>query len=173
LERPTRRGMVGVGLSILGVGIVFYEGLGTEGTSLAGDLFVLVAAMAFGSYTVLSMPVLERHSPLAVATYSLLFGGLIVLLLSSPYLTGLEWGSVGIGAWAAVGFSAVFATAFSFSAWQTGVSRIGANRVLVYQYLITITGVASGIVFFSEVLGIEKLVGGAVILVGIYLARRQ
>jgi hypothetical protein len=54
--------------------------------------------MAFGSYTVLSMPVLERHSPLAVATYSLLFGGLIVLLLSSPYLTGLEWGSVGIGA---------------------------------------------------------------------------
>lgn len=30
LERPTRRGMVGVGLSILGVGIVFYEGLGTE-----------------------------------------------------------------------------------------------------------------------------------------------
>jgi drug/metabolite transporter (DMT)-like permease len=173
LERPTRRGMVGVGLSILGVGIVFYEGLGTEGTSLAGDLFVLVAAMAFGSYTVLSMPVLERHSPLAVATYSLLFGGLVVLLLSSPYLTGLEWGSVGIGAWAAVGFSAVFATAFSFSAWQTGVSRIGANRVLVYQYLITITGVASGIVFFSEVLGIEKLVGGAVILVGIYLARRQ
>jgi hypothetical protein len=33
---------------------------------------------------VLSMPVLERHSPLTVATYSLLFGGLIVLLLSSP-----------------------------------------------------------------------------------------
>src|SRR5215212_9213568 len=61
LERPTRRGMVGVGLSILGVGIVFYEGLGIEGTSLAGDLFVLVAAMAFGSYTVLSMPVLERR----------------------------------------------------------------------------------------------------------------
>jgi drug/metabolite transporter (DMT)-like permease len=88
LERPTRMGMVGVGLSILGIGIVFYEGLGTEGTSLAGDLFVLVAAMAFGSYTVLSMPVLERHSPLAVATYSLLFGGLVVLLLSSPYLTG-------------------------------------------------------------------------------------
>jgi drug/metabolite transporter (DMT)-like permease len=164
---------VGVGLSILGVGIVFYEGLGAEGTSLAGDLFVLLAATAFGSYTVLSMPVLERHSPLTVATYSLLFGGLVVLLLSSPYLAGLEWESVGAGAWAAVAFSAVLATAFSFSAWQTGVSRIGANRVLVYQYMITVTGVASGIVFFDEVLGIEKLVGGAVILVGVYLARRQ
>ena len=173
LEGTAWRGILGVGLSILGVGIVFYEGLGAEGTSLVGDLFVLLAAMAFGGYTVLSMPVLERHSPLTVATYSLLFGGLIVLVLSFPYLAGLEWERVGAGAWAAVAFSAVLATAFSFSAWQTGVSRIGANRVLVYQYLITVTGVASGIVFFDEVLGVEKLVGGAIILVGVYLARRQ
>jgi drug/metabolite transporter (DMT)-like permease len=34
-------------------------------------------------------------------------------------------------------------------------------------------GVTSGIVFFGEVLGIEKIVGGAIILVGVYLARRQ
>ncbi len=173
LERPTRRGILGVGLSILGIGIVFYEGLGAEGASVVGDLLVLLAAVGFGTYTVLSMPLLERHSPLAVATYSLLFGGLILLLLSVPYLTGLDWGSVGAGAWSAVGFSAVFATAFAFSAWQTGISRIGANRVLVYQYLITITGVASGIVFFAEVLGPEKIIGGAVVLLGVYLARRS
>jgi drug/metabolite transporter (DMT)-like permease len=173
LERPAWRGVVGVGLSILGVFIVFFEGLGAQGTSIAGDLFVLLAAMAFGSYTVLSMLVLERHSPLTVATYSLLFGGLVLLLLSSPYLTSLEWESVGAGAWAAVAFSAVFATAFSFSAWQTGVSRIGANRVLVYQYLITVTGVASGIVFFGENLGVEKIIGGVIILLGVYLARRS
>jgi drug/metabolite transporter (DMT)-like permease len=173
LEVPTWRGVLGVGLSILGVGIVFYEGLGAEGTSLVGDFLVLLAAIAFGAYTVLSMPVLERHSPLAVATYSLLSGGLVVMLLSFPYLIGLDWGSVNVGAWAAVAFSAVFATALAFSAWQGGINRIGANRVLVYQYLITITGVVSGIVFFGEVLGIEKLVGGAVILVGVYLARRQ
>jgi drug/metabolite transporter (DMT)-like permease len=72
-----------------------------------------------------------------------------------------------------VAFSAVFATAFSFSAWQTGVSRIGANRVLVYQYLITATGVASGTVFFGESLGVEKIVGGVIILLGVYLARRS
>ncbi len=73
----------------------------------------------------------------------------------------------------AVAFSAVFATAFAFSAWQRSVSRIGANRVLVYQYLISPTGVASGVVFFGEVLGPEKIVGGAVTLAGVYLARRQ
>jgi drug/metabolite transporter (DMT)-like permease len=173
LERPTFRGVAGVILSIVGVAIVFREGLAGGDASLIGDFLVLLAAIGFGAYTVLSMPVLGRHSPLAVATYPLLFGGLVVLLLSTPYFTGLDWGSVGVGAWAAVAFSAVFAAAFAFSAWQRGISRIGANRVLVYQYLITVTGVASGVVFFDEVLGTEKLVGGAVILVGLYLARRQ
>jgi drug/metabolite transporter (DMT)-like permease len=121
----------------------------------------------------LSMRVLVRYSPLAVATYPILFGVPLVLLVSVPFFARLEWEGVGMGAWAAVVFSALFATAFAFSAWQTGVSRIGANRVLVYQYLISITGVASGIVFFGEVLGPEKLVGGAVTLLGVYLARRH
>ena len=173
LERPTWRGTSGVGLSVLGVGVIFYEGLELEGASLVGDLLVLLAAMGFGAYTVLSMRLLERYSPLAVATYPILFGGPLVLLLSVPFFTRLGWEDVGVGAWAAVVFSAMFATAFAFSAWQTGVSRIGANRVLVYQYLISITGVASGIIFFGEVLGVEKIVGGAVTLLGVYMARRQ
>jgi drug/metabolite transporter (DMT)-like permease len=172
-ERPTRRGILGVTLSILGVGVVFYEGLGAGSTSTLGNLWVLLAAVCVGGYSVLSMPLLERHTPLAVATYPILFGGPFVLLLSSPQLADLGWGSVGVGVWAAVGYSAVFATAFAFVGWQRGISRIGANRTLVYQYLITAVSVASGIVFFGEVLGIEKLVGGAVILLGVYLARRQ
>jgi drug/metabolite transporter (DMT)-like permease len=43
----------------------------------------------------------------------------------------------------------------------------------VYQYLITITGVASGLIFFGEVLSIEKIGGGAIILMGVYQARRR
>jgi drug/metabolite transporter (DMT)-like permease len=173
LERPTWRGIMGVGLSIVGVAIVFYEGLSAESAGLAGDALVLVSAMTFGAYTVFSMPMLRRHSPLAVAAYSLLFGALVVFAFAVPFLPELDWAGVGAGAWAAVIFSGVFATAFAFSAWQVGIGRVGANRVLVYQYLITLTGVASGIAFFGESLGIEKLVGGAVILVGVYLARRQ
>jgi drug/metabolite transporter (DMT)-like permease len=173
LERPSWRGVLGVGLCILGVGMVFYGGLSSVEDSLLGDLVILLAAVCVGAYTVFSMPVLERHSPLAVATYPTLFGGPAILILSLPYLGDVEWGSLGLGPWAALVYSAVLATAFAFAAWQRGISRIGANRVLVYQYLITLTGVTSGIIFFGESLGIEKIVGGAVILVGVYLARHQ
>ena len=172
LERPTAKGILGVGLSIAGVATVVSEGLGTGGDSLLGEGVVLVAAVCVGAYAVLSMPLLERHSPLAVATYPVLFGAPVLLLLSSPQLVGMRWGEVGVWPLLAVGYAAVFATAFAFTAWQRGISRIGANRVLVYQYLITLVGVTSGIVFFGETLGWNKIVGGAVILLGVYLARR-
>jgi drug/metabolite transporter (DMT)-like permease len=173
LERPTWKGVLGVGMSIVGVALVVLDGLTSGNASFIGDLLVLIAAFCVGAYAVLSMPLLEQHTPLAVATYPVLFGTPFLLLLSSPQLFKLEWGSVGVWPWVAVAYSAVFATAFTFAAWQRGISRIGANRVLVYQYLITIVGVTSGIVFFGETLGVNKIVGGVVILVGVYLARRQ
>jgi len=172
LERPTRRGVLGVGLSIAGVAAVVSDGLGGGGGSLLGELVVLVAAMCVGAYAVLSMPLLERYSPLAVATYPVLFGTPVLLLLSLPQLPAVEWGSIGAGPVLAVVYAAVFATAFAFAAWQRGISRIGANRVLVYQYLITLVGVSSGVVFLGESLGPGKILGGAVILLGVYLARR-
>ena len=172
LERPTARGVLGVGLSVAGVAGVVSEGLGAGGADLLGEALVLMAAVCVGAYAVLSMPLLERYSPLAVATYPVLFGAPALLLLSSPQLIGVEWREVGAGPLLAVGYAAVFATAFAFAAWQNGISRIGANRVLVYQYLITLVGVTSGIVFFGETLGWNKIIGGAVILLGVYLARR-
>jgi drug/metabolite transporter (DMT)-like permease len=78
-----------------------------------------------GLYTVFSMSMLDCHSPLAVATYPTLFGGPVVLLLASPYFTVVDWGNVGFGPWAAVGYSAVFATAFAFTGWQRGISGVG------------------------------------------------
>ena len=173
LERPTATGILGGGLSIAGVAAVVSEGLWSGGTNLLGDAVVLVAAVCVGAYAVLSMPLLERYSPLAVATYPVLFGAPFLLLLASPSMPGMEWGGgIWPGPLLAVGYAAVFATAFAFTAWQRGISRIGANRVLVYQYLITTVGVASGIVFFGESLGWNKIVGGVVILLGVYLARR-
>ena len=164
-ERPTLKG-------ILGVGIVFYGGSsGTGGDSLGGNLLALLAAVGIGAYAVFSLPLLDRYSPLMVATYSVLFGTLAILLASLPFFASVRWERVGFGLWAAIAYSAVFATAFAFAGWQRGISSIGANKVLVYQYIITLTAVTAGVLFLGERFGINKISGGAIILVGVYLAR--
>jgi drug/metabolite transporter (DMT)-like permease len=172
-ERPKLKGLAGVGVALLGVGLIVYRGLGASETSLTGDLLVMGAAACWGSYAVLSLPLLRRYSPLAVAGYTMLFGGLAVLPLASLGLLRMDWGAVSLGGWGAVAYSTFLVAAIGFASWQRGVSRIGANRMLVYQYLITLVGVVAGVVLFSEGFGIDKAVGGVILLAGVYLARRQ
>ena len=172
-ERPKLTGIVGVGVAMLGVAVIVYRGLGESGASLPGDLLVMGAAVCWGSYAVLSLSLLERYSPLAVAAYSMLFGGLAVLPLASLQLPGVDWGAVSLGGWGAFAYSALLVAAFGFTFWQRGISRIGANRMLVYQYLITLVGVIAGVVLFDESFGIDKVIGAAILLGGVYLARRQ
>ena len=172
-ERPKLTGIVGVGVAMLGVAVIVYRGLGESGASLAGDLLVMGAAVCWGSYAVLSLSLLERYSPLAVAAYSMLFGGLAVLPLASVQLPGVDWGDVSLGGWGAFAYSALLVAAFGFTFWQRGISRIGANRMLVYQYLITLVGVVAGVLLFGESFGIDKVIGAAILLGGVYLARRQ
>jgi drug/metabolite transporter (DMT)-like permease len=172
LERPTRWGVMGVALAFLGVGIVVYGGL-RGGTSLEGDLLVVIATVCWGSYAVLSLPLLRRHPPLVVAAFTMLFGGLAATPFALPAFMTAEWDEVGRVAWEAVAYSTLLVAAFGFYAWQRGVSLVGANRVLVYQYLITFVGVVSGVVLLGEILSANKIIGGLVILGGVYLARRR
>ena len=54
-----------------------------------------------------------------------------------------------------------------------GVRRVGANRVLVYQYLVTLIGVSAGILLLGEGFGPEKILGAVILLAGVYLARSK
>jgi drug/metabolite transporter (DMT)-like permease len=173
LERPTLRGILGVGIAFLGTIVVVYAGLGGSGSSLEGNLLVLGATVCWGSYTVLSLPLLEKYSPMVVAAYTMLFGGLAALPFALPGFLRVEWDAMSVGVWSAVAYSTILVAAIGFFAWQRGASLLGVNKVLVYQYLITFVGVISGMVFLGEGLGIDKIIGGAIILFGVYLARRQ
>jgi drug/metabolite transporter (DMT)-like permease len=173
LERPTLRGILGVGIAFLGTIVVVDAGLGGSGSSLEGNLLVLGATVCWGSYTVLSLPLLEKYSPMVVAAYTMLFGGLAALPFALPGILCVDWNTMSVGVWLAIAYSTILVAAIGFFAWQRGASLLGVNKVLVYQYLITFVGVISGIVFLGEELGIDKIIGGAIILFGVYLARRQ
>ncbi len=179
LERGSWRGALGIGLAIAGVAIVVGGGLGSEGASVGGDLLVCLSAFSWGAYTVLSLPVLRRLDPLAVAGWTLLLGGLAALPLAfsgfpglSEPISSVQWASVSVASWAAAAYSTVFCSSFAIAAWQINVSRLGANKVLVYLYLLTIVGLLASVLLLGEALSAEKVAGAAVILLGVYLARR-
>ena len=180
LERASWRNVLGLGLAVAGVALVVGGGLGSPEASVAGDLLVCLSALSWGAYAVLSIPVLRRHNPLVVAGWTMLLGGGAVVPLALTGLPGLSdplgsmnWTAIGLGSWAAMAYSTVLASGFAVAAWQANVSRIGANKVLVYMYVVTLVGLAASVVLLGEGLGAGKLAGAAVILVGVYLARRS
>ena len=172
-ERPRAAGVLGIGLCLAGVGAIVYGGLEFAGTSLIGDALILAAAVCWGSYTVLTLSFLRRYSPLTVAAYAMTFGGIAAFPLAAFDPHGFDLAATSGLTWAAAAYSALCSSAFGFAAWGWGVSHIGANQVLIYQYLITITGVSAGILVLGEDFGPGQLVGAVVILAGVYLARRR
>ena len=172
-ERPRAFGVLGIGLCLGGVGAIVYGSLDFAGTSLLGDALILVAAVFWGSYTVLTLSLLRRYSALAVATYAMILGGLAAFPLAALDQSSLDLAALDGLTWAAATYSALCSSAFGFAAWGWGVSRVGANRVLIYQYLVTLTGVSTGILLLGEDFGVGQLVGAVVILAGVYLARRR
>ena len=173
LEKPRLAGVVGVGLCLIGVALIVYGGLSFSGTSLAGDALIVCAAVFWGSYTVLSLFLLRRYSPLALAAYVMLLGGLAAFPLSIFDFGRLDVAALDGSVWFAAAYSCLLSSAFGFAAWGWGVSYVGANRVLVYQYLVALIGVSAGILLLGEGFGLRQVIGAAVILGGVYLARRR
>jgi drug/metabolite transporter (DMT)-like permease len=172
-ERPRVSGVLGIGLCLVGVGAIVYGSLDFAGTSLLGDALILVAAISWGSYTVLTLSFLRRYSALAVAAYAMTFGGLAAFPLEALDPASLDLAALDGLTWGAAAYSALCSSAFGFAAWGWGVSHVGANRVLVYQYLVTLTGVSTGVLLLGEDFGAGQLIGAAVILAGVYLARSR
>jgi drug/metabolite transporter (DMT)-like permease len=179
VERTSVRALGGLCLAVAGVSLVVSDGLGSPEATLGGDLLVCLSAFSWGAYAVLSMPVLRRYDALVVAAWTLLLGGLAAIPtavvgfpdLSEP-LSAVDWGAVNGRAWLAVLYSTVLASGFAIAAWQVNVARLGANRVLVYMYLLTLVGLTSSVWLLGESLGVAKVAGAAVILLGVYLTRR-
>src|SRR5918999_354101 len=173
LEKPRLAGIVGGGMCLSGVALIVYGGLSFGGTNLVGDALILGAAVFWGSYTVLSLLLLRRYSPLALATYVILLGGLAAFPLSAFDFGRLDPAALDGSVWFAAAYSSLLSSAFGFAAWGWGVSHVGANRVLVYQYLVALIGVSAGILLLGEDVGAGQLVGAVVILGGVYLARSR
>jgi drug/metabolite transporter (DMT)-like permease len=172
-EHPRASGVLGIGLCLVGVGAIVYGSLDFAGTSLAGDALILAAAVCWGSYTVLTLSFLGRYSALAVAAYAMAFGGVAAFPLAALDPSSLDLAALDGLTWAAAVYSALCSSAFGFAAWGWGVSHVGANRVLVYQYLVTVTGVSTGILLLGEGFVVGQLVGTVVILAGVYLVRSK
>jgi drug/metabolite transporter (DMT)-like permease len=171
-DGPGPRAFVGIGISAFGVYLVLHDSSRAAG-SILGDVLTLGATFCWSLQTVLSQPIVARYGPLKTSAYAISIGGLAFFPLGIPELLRMTPSSIPASAWWALGYSIVFSLVAAYCIWYFAVGRIGPTSTAIYSNLTPVAAMAVAYLALDEPVGGRKLVGAAVIFLGIYLVRRQ
>jgi drug/metabolite transporter (DMT)-like permease len=173
-ERLSRWEGVGAALAITGTLLVVVNGIPGVTETLVphwrGDLLLIVAGLAYASYSLLGRRVLERHAAVGVTARSLVWGAAAILPV-----VGAEWASGSQPVWtgpavAGTLYLAVVITALGYVAWNWALARVSAPRAALFLNVQPIVGALLGAALLGEPLSGFTIVGGAAIVAGLAVA---
>jgi drug/metabolite transporter (DMT)-like permease len=170
----SRAKLAGAAIAFSGaVGVVgATHGFGLTGAS-AGDLMTFVATVCWSCYVAFGAPVLRRHSPLRTATWAIGFGCLGMLPLALLQIPQFDASRVGPGTLGLLLFCALLPAAAANVVVFAAIKSLGPTRVMLFQFLVPVFAVIMAALFLGEVIVIGQVVGGAVIVLGILVARSR
>lgn len=163
---------LGVAASFVGVALVVWGGtraVGFASDTVRGDLTTLGASLAWSTYTVGGSPLVRRYGALPVTAITMWIGAVGLALVSIPSFLMQDWSAVRPSAWAALGYSGIFAIGVAYLIWYYSVRRIGSTRTGIYSNAIPIVAVLIAWLMLGEqptwlqLLGAVGVVGGAVL----------
>jgi drug/metabolite transporter (DMT)-like permease len=168
-----RRQWGGVLLSFVGAVLFFLQDAGS-GTALAfgrGDALNLASAVVFAIYGLLSGPLFRRYPGSTAMAWTMGVGTLPLLLWAYPVMRSVDWLRLGPIVWGELVFSSVLPVYVGYWIWNWAIARKGLAHASLYIFVdIVVTGVFAYF-FLGERFGALRLVGAAVILLGVHLAR--
>lgn len=165
-----RRLFVGCTIAFGGCVLIGIGAIESGTRSGLGVGLCVVAAFAYASAVIVQKPVLARVSPFSV-TWLGCAAATVVCLPFAPMLVSQaqKSGAAAIG-W--IIYLGVAPTSLGFATWAFALRRTSAGRTGALNYLIPVVAILLGWALLGEVPPPLAIVGGAVCLVGVYVARR-
>src|SRR5215207_7364411 len=173
VERVTRRGAVGIALSIAGVALVMFgTGAAAGRSSLVGDLLLFGGCVAWSVFTVLLTPYTQRVDGVHLSALTMAGGAVPMLAIAGPELGAMSWAAVTVRGWGAVAYSSLAALVVAYLIWYRGVRVIGPTRTALFGNLQPFIALVVAWLAFGEVPTAVQAVGAVAIMIGIVLTRR-
>ena len=170
-ERFTPLRFAGIVLGFVGVGVIV--GIDAAGSSITGELAIVLASLSYGIGFVYARRRLtgRADSPLRLSAGQFLVSSALVLPLLALDLTANTptFGAVATLSVLALG---IMGTGFAYLLYYRLIEDVGATTASFVTYLIPIVGVVLGRVFLGERLGWNALAGAVMVVGGIALAER-
>ncbi len=165
-ERMTRTDWASLLLGVLGAVLIAAPTLATGAGASTGALLALASSLGFASGSVLVKRLNLRSGLLAFTAWSLLLGGLPLLMAAALFEggEGVRWSGVFVGL---LLFLAVPGTALATAVWYWLVAREEIGPLSMFFFLVPVFGLGLAVALYDERLGLLPGVGVALIFAGL------
>jgi drug/metabolite transporter (DMT)-like permease len=175
-EKLNWRQGLGIAAAVLGALLVLSKGdlaaLAGGRFGTRGDFLVMLSAPNWAVFTILSRRGLRRYPATRMMFFVMVFGWLFssVLLIIRGGLD--EWPAFSADGWLSVGFLGVFCSGLAYIFWYDALKALPAAQAGAFLYLEPfVTVIVAALILGEPLLGIT-LLGGAAILLGVWIVNR-
>ncbi|MEN6617375.1 MAG: EamA family transporter [Syntrophorhabdus sp.] len=173
-ERFVKKRIFAILIGFAGVFILMTKG--DPRLVLTGDIrgtgLALLASLSWALYTILAKPILEKHSPLKVTSYSMAAGSVMLAFFIPWYFVPGEFTDLSVAGWSVIVFSIIFSIVIAFFLWYRAIARIGLSRTMIYQYCVPAFAAIAAYFILGEQFHIYQLIGGIIVFTSVYVARK-
>lgn len=171
-ERPTAMNLIGIGLSLTGIGILvigdpqFSRHLGG---SLLGDSLIIGAVVTAALYMVCARDLGKKHAALDITAFQMVYGAVMYAPAFLWELPGIQWAAVSDRSLAALVYLTLFATCAAFMFYNFALTQIPAGRAAIFiNGIPVVTGIGAWMLL-GETLTTLQLFGGALVIAAVCL----
>jgi drug/metabolite transporter (DMT)-like permease len=137
-----------------------------------GEWLIMGCVATWTIYTFISWRVAGQFSPLSMTLYACLTGA-ILLGLAAFAQGGVAPGQWSWRVWSSMLFLAVFGTAIGYTWFTAAVHQLGASHASIFLNLVPVFAVLQAALLLDEHLDPPVLLGGFLVIVGVWLTTRQ
>lgn len=173
-ERPGKRIVIGIGLSVAGVAILNLAGTEKTGVhSWPGNLLVAAAVVVESLFLLVRKSIREQLSPLAVSSLITLLATGFFLPLGLIQAQDFDFAALPLEAWMSVVYYAVAVTILAYLCWFAGVTRVRASVAGVFTAILPVSSLTLSALVLGQPVGPEQLAGCLLALASIVLICRR
>ena len=167
----------GIFLAFAGVLLVVSDGdftsisIGTFGTF--GDVLILVSAINWAVFSVLSRRGLKSHPASLMMFYVMTFGWVFTSIL---FFTGSgleEFSRLTTNGWFGIAFLGIFCSGLAYIAWYDALQSLPAAQTGAFLYIEPLIAVMVAFFVLGEAITPASLIEGGIILFGVWLVNRK
>jgi drug/metabolite transporter (DMT)-like permease len=169
--------LAGILLSAMGVLLVVTQGdlvqLASGKFGTVGDILVLISAPNWAIFSVLSRRGLHKYPATLMMFYVMVFGWLFssILFFSQGGLNQI--GHIPWEGWMGIAFLGIFCSGLAYIFWYDALQVLPVAQTGAFLYLEPVATVIVAALILGEQLFIATLVGGVLILAGVWLVNRK